>query len=391
MDKPSIAVLPFVNMSADAEQQYFSDGITEDILAELSRWHSLAVRSRSASYRYRNTTADLKQIARDLKVRYIVEGSVRRAGERIRITAQLIDTESDTHVWSERFERQIANLFEVQDEIVRRIVSTLVGRVQDADAHRSRRNPPASLAAYDCVLQGNALPWSDPKGAAEATRLFERAIEIDPEYGFAHALLAVMRYRQWLNDLSGSDAPLQNAYELANRAVELDENESTCFSILAQVCLYRRYFDLALQHMQRALDINPANQWNTADMGCILPYLGRAEEALVWFRRAKEIDPYFDPSWYSYGLGMAHLVLHQYPEAVLAFEHPNVRPFWIVAYTAGCYARLGAGDHAKALAYECLDKKPDFSMSCWLAKEPFKDSADAIHLIECLTLAGLPK
>ncbi len=247
------------------------------------------------------------------------------------------------------------------------------------------------LAAYECVLQGNALSWDDAKGLAEATRLFERAIEIDPTYGFAHAMLAVIRYEQWFHDLSGSDAPLREAYQLATRAVELDANESTCIAVLGQVCLLRRSFDLALQHKQRALEINPNNQWTTAAMGELLSYLGRAEEALDWLKRAKELDPYFDPSWYWTSLGGVYMALHRYEDALVAFERSYAGQFWTAAYMAGCHARLGATDRAKALAAECLEKKPDFTIGRWMTKEPFKDQADARHLIECLRNAGLPE
>jgi TolB-like protein/Tfp pilus assembly protein PilF len=391
-DRPAIAILPFINLSGDPAQVYFSDGITEDIITDLSRWRRLAVRSRSASFRYRNAEADLGRIARELNVRYIVEGSVRRLGERIRITAQLIDTETGSHLWAERFDREIADVFGLQDEVVQTIVSTLVGRVQAADAERARRKPPASLPAYDCVLQGNALPWDDAKGIAQAARLFETAIEIDPGYGFAHALLAVIRYRQWYNDLSGSDdAPLNEAYRLAKRAVDLAGNESTCFSILSQACLFRRSFDLALRHMQRAIEINPTNQWNTADMGNVLSYLGRAEEAVGWFKRARQIDPFFDPAWYWHGLGLTQMILRRYEEAVTEFERASARPYHVSAYLAGCHAQLGAIDRARRLTVECLEDRPEFTINRWMAKMPFKDPADTAHVVQCLRAAGIPE
>ncbi len=270
-----ICVLPFANMSGDLEQQYFSDGITEDIITELSRWHILSVRSRSASFRYRKVAVDMKQVARELSVRFIVEGSVRRMGARIRISAQLIDTETNSHIWAEKFDRDLPELFAVQDHVVQTIVSTLVGRVQASGSERARRKPPASLAAYECVLQGNALPWDDPDSLAEATRLFSKAIEIDPGYGLAHALLSAMWVDKWENDSSNSDAALQEAFALANRAVELDQDDSTCFSLLGQVHLLRRSFDLALQHVRRAVEMNPNNQWNAADMGSILLYVAK--------------------------------------------------------------------------------------------------------------------
>src|SRR5688572_22998184 len=203
----SICVLPFANLSGDPEQEHFSDGITEDIITELSRWRLFSVRSRSASFRYRGVAVDMKQVARELNVRYIVEGSVRRVGERIRITAQLIDAETGSHIWGEKFDRDLAGVFSVQDQVVQKIVSTLVGRVQAADIERARRKPPTSLAAYEYVLKANALPWDDPEGGAEATRLLETAIKLDPGYGLAHAVLAALRWDRWYKDRSGSDAP----------------------------------------------------------------------------------------------------------------------------------------------------------------------------------------
>jgi TolB-like protein/tetratricopeptide (TPR) repeat protein len=385
-----ICVLPFANMSGEPEQQYFSDGITEDIVTELSRWRRLSVRSRSASFRYRNVAVDTKQVAHELNVRFIVEGSVRRMGARIRINAQLIDTETNSHIWAEKFDRDSAELFAVQDQIVQTIVSTLVGRVQASDTERARRKPPASLAAYECVLQGNALPWDDPDSLAEATRLFSKAIEIDPGYGLAHALLANTWGRKWLDDPGTSDAALQKAFALANRAVELDENESTCFSLLGQIHLLRRSFDLALQHQRRAVEMNPNNQWNAADMGFILLYVGQAQEALPWFKRAKEIDPYFDAPWYWRSIGQAYMILHRYEDALGTFSYLPARSYRVAAFMAGCHARLSDADRAKISAAECLEMKPDFSVGWFMAKQPFKNPADAATLGESLRMAGLP-
>ncbi|CAN5360509.1 winged helix-turn-helix domain-containing tetratricopeptide repeat protein [soil metagenome] len=389
-DRPSVAVLPFTNMSSDPEQNYFSDGVSEDIITELSRWRLLSVQSRSASFRYRGMAADVKKIACELNVRYIVEGSVRRIGERIRIAVQLIDTESGNHIWAERFDRGLADFFAVQDQVVRTIVSTLVGRVEVAAAERASRKPPASLLAYECVLKGNALRWDDPAGAAEATRLFARAIEMDPGYGFAHAMLAIMTYRKWEGELSNSGATLDEAYRLANRAVELDSNESTCFAILGQVCVFRRSHDVALQYMRRAVAINPNNQWNTADLGMVLTYIDQVE-ALACFDRAREIDPYFDPPWYWYCRARACMVLHRYEEALTTFEHLQVRTFSASALMAGCHASLGDTDRAAAFARECLDMRPEFRIAHFMSKQPYKNPADAAHLAGCLRGAGLPE
>jgi TolB-like protein/tetratricopeptide (TPR) repeat protein len=386
----TICVLPFRNLNAGPEQEAFAEGITGDIITELSRWRLLAVRSRSASFRYRGGSVDIDQVARELNVRFVVEGGVRRMGDRIRINVELIDTETGSHVWGERYDRPQAELFDVQDQVVQQIVSTLVGRVQVSDVERARRKPPSSLDAYECVLKGNALPWDDPQGFAEATRLFEKAIEIDRDYGIAHGMLAMMRCAQWRNDPGFSNSALDEAYALARRAVELDDGESTCHSLLAQIHLYRHSFERALQHMRRSVEINPNNQWNLADMGQVLAYVGRAEEAVTWFARAKEIDPYFDPPWYWRQAGVTLMVLHRFDEAIGMFAHITTRTFRIDAYMAACHARLGDPAQARRMAAECLALRPGFSIRQFMSKEPFKDPADAEYFAESLRLAGLP-
>jgi adenylate cyclase len=389
-DKPSIVVVPFVNSSGDPTQESFSDGITEDIITELSRWRLLAVRSRSASFRYRRVAVDLRQVARELNVRFVVEGSVRRMGERVRISVQLVDAETGSHIWVEKFDRALEEICAVQDQVVQTIVSTLVGRVQVSDAERARRKPPTSLAAYECVLKGNALSWDDPDGAAEATRLFEKAILLDPRYAFAHALLAVMFKRRWENEPHSSEGDLEEAYTLARRAVELDDGLSTCHAILGQVCVLRREIDLGVQYLRRAVEINPNNQWNATDLGCVLVNAGKSEEALTWFSRAREIDPYFDLSWHWRGVARAYLLLHRYEDALSALTHSRVRRCQDAALAAGCHARLGDGDRARISTAECLSMRPDFSIAEFMRKDPFKIPADAEQLASSLRLAGLP-
>jgi len=387
----AMCVLPFANLSGEQEQQAFSDGITGDIITELSRWRRLAVRSRSASFRYRGATVDVERVARELEVRYVVDGSIRRMGDRVRINVELIDAETGSQVWSERFDRPQAEIFAVQDRVVQQIVSTLVGRVQVSDVERVRRKPPASLDAYECVLKGNALPWDDPTAAAEAIRLFERAIAIDPGYALAHALLSTMRSAQWRDDASDSNDALDEAFELAQRAVELDDGESTCHSLLSHAALYRRAFELALQHARRSVELNPNNPWNMADLGLTLMYLGEAEEALEWFERAKGVDPYFDPPWYWRQAGQTYMVLGRHEEALSMFAHIPSRTYRIAAYMAGCCARLGDMARARAFVAECLSLQPGFSVRRQMTKEPFRNPADATYLAESLRLAGLPE
>jgi TolB-like protein len=391
-EPPSIAVLPFLNMGADPQKDYFADGITEDVITDLSRWRSIAVTSRNSTFRFKGKAVDMQRVGRELGVRFLVEGSVRLMGERIRITAQLIDAETGNHVWGERFDRPMADLFAVQDEVVRTIVGTLVGRVQASGADRTRRKPPSSLDAYDHVLRGNALAWDDPASAAEAKRAFERAIEIDPAYGLPHSLLAVLVGREWENDLSASSETLDRAFALAQRAVELAEDESTCHTILGQFCLERRLFDLALHHTARGLEMNPANQWNRADLGIVLSYMGRAEEGLEMLREARRADPYFGPRWYWRGLGVAQFVLRRYADALPDCERGLTNnSLRALAILAGCCANLGHAERAREMVARCLAVQPGATVEKLVVRMPFKDADDSRHLAECLRLAGMPE
>jgi serine/threonine protein kinase/Tfp pilus assembly protein PilF len=387
----TICVLPFGNLSGDPEQEIFCDGFSQDIITELARWRLLEVRSRLASFKYRGTIMPIARIARELNVRFVIEGSVRRLGNRIRITVQLIDAITGQQVWGDRYDRDTLEIFAVQDEVAQKIVSTLVGRVQVTDADRARRKHPSSLEAYECVLRGNALPWDDPASAAEATQLFEKAIQIDPGYGMAYGLLAIMRVHAWKNQTGDSTAYLDEAYKLARRAVELDDSESTCHSMLAQVYMYRRTFEPALQHLRRAVELNPNNQWNLADMAYVLGYAGEAEQALAWSARAKEADPYFEPPWFWRQQGRSYLVLGRYQEALTMFERVPLRTYYDAAYMAACHARLGNSDRARTLAAECLASRPSFSIRRLLVTEPHKLSSDAENLAQSLRLAGLPE
>jgi TolB-like protein len=386
-----ICVLPFTDLGNDPQQAYFSDGISGDIITELSRWRMLTVRSRSASFRYRGEQVDPMQVARELDVRYVIEGNVRRLGDRIRISVQLIDGETGSQLWGEKFDRDQSEIFTVQDQVVQTIAATLVGRVQMTLAERARRKPPASLAAYECVQRGNALPWDNPEAAVEAMQLFEQAIALDPGYAIAYGLLGTMYIGQYRNDPKGSNAALDKAYALTQRAVELDDSDSTCHSLLAHACLYRRSYELALRHMRRSIAINPNNAWNRADMGLVLCYAGLAEEALSWLNQAREIDPYFDPPWYWRQTGQVYMVLRRFDEALAMFANIPLRTFRSCAYIAACNAQLGNQPQAQLLVSECLAFRPDFSVQQFMSKEPFKNETDADFLAESLRLAGLPE
>jgi adenylate cyclase len=390
-DKPSIAVLPFTNMSGDPEQTYFSDGITEDILTELSRFRTLSVMARNSSFRFRGEDVDVVQVGRELNVQYVVEGSVRKIGNKLRITAQLINATTGSHVWADRFDRSQEEIFTVQDQVVRMIVGTLAGRLQAAGIEEALRKPPASLAAYDCVLRADALPFGDPEGRAEARRLSERAIELDPTYGRAYAQLAISYYEEWQNDFSGSKAALDQAYSLANRAVALDGNDSNAHSVLGLIHKARRSYDLAEHCFQKAYALNPHRPVVMAELGLLHGYLGRPEEGIAYYKQAKFIDQFYEPNWYWLCLGVLHFIAGQYGEAIIHLSRSPDTPAWVHGYLAACYALMDHRDQAVSHAAEVLRQAPDLSAVRFLEREPFKQPSDRDRLLEALLKAGLPK
>ena len=391
-DKPSVAVLPFDNMSGGEEQQYFGDGISDDIITELSRFRQLRVVARNSSFQFRGPNVDVARVGRELGILYVLEGSVRRLGNRIRITAQLVDASSGHHVWADRFDRPLEELFDVQDQVVRTIVGTLVGRLQADRADRAKRKPPTSLVAYECVLRGDALPVYDAANEAEARRLLKRAIELDPEYAKPYALLAFAFCREWYLDMSGSsDVALDQALALAKRAVELDDGQETCLAALGWVHMHRHSYDLAEHYYTRALALNPNNPTVRANLGDLYLRLGDPAKCLDYFREAKVIDPFFAPEWYWGPVGRAYFVTHQYDDAIAAFaRYPSAR-FWGLAYLAACYALTGNIDRSKHHAAEVLRLMPEFSISRYVPKELYRLSSDRKHLTDALRKAGLPE
>ena len=389
-DKPSIAVLPFDNMSSGEEQQYFGDGISDDIITELSRFRQLRVVARNSSFQFRGPNVDVGRVSRELGILYVLEGSVRRLGNRIRITAQLVDASSGHHVWADRFDRPLEELFVVQDQVVRTIVGTLVGRLQADRADRAKRKPPTSLVAYECVLRGDALPVFDAANEAEARRLFKRAIELDPEYAKPYALLAFAFCREWDADMSGSDAALDQALALAKRAVELDDGQETCLAALGFVHMYRCSFDLAEHYYARALALNPNNPTVLANLGGLYVCLGEPAKGMDYLKEAKVVDPFFAPKWYWGQVGKACFVTHQYDDAIAAFaRYPSTRA-WGLAYLAACYELTGDIDRSKHHAAEVLRLMPEFSISRYVSKELYRLSSDRKHLTDALRTAGLP-
>jgi len=389
--KPSIAVLPFANMSGDPEQDYFSDGITEDIITELARFRHLHVVARNSSFRHRGSNLDLQHVGRELNVDYLVEGSVRKLGPRIRITVQLIDAKSIHHVWAEKFDRDVSDIFAVQDQVVRTIVGTLTGRLSAAHAEVASRKPPSSLAAYETVLRADSLPFISAEAQKEARKLYEAAIALDPEYARAYALLAVNYNVEWERDLDISDSQLDTALHLAKRSVELDENDSVCQNALGLVYLHRRSFALAEHHYRRALELNPNRAVLLASAGYLYNCLGEPEKAIGLYKEARLLDPFYQASWYWTSLGSAYFDARRYEEAIEALEHASDGWDWKHALLAASHAQLDQMEEAARSADETLRLTPNFSILRNMTREPFKRESDAQHLVEALKKAGLPE
>jgi TolB-like protein len=393
-DKPSIAVLPFANMSGDPEQNYFVDGITEDIITELSRFHRFAVMARNSSFQYRDRATDVKRVGRELGVNYVVEGSVRKVGTRIRITAQLIDTMSGSHIWAERYDRDLEDIFAIQDEVVTTIVARLAGQVADAGLAMARRKRTDNLAAYDCLLRGYDFMHRGHDGdVVQACQMFERAIALDPGFAEAYAGLAiVLTVDYW--DNAYRDAPaaakLDRALEAADRAISLDSNDSICHRGLAHVHLARRSFDLADHHLSMGIAINP----NDADFVAYRSWFeicaGRPDAALGWLDRAVRLNPHL-PGWYWELRGLAYYHLRRYSEAAEAFDHIRGGAAWNDRFRAACYAQLGRLHEARAIAAAVLKRDPAFTLRGFAAVEPYQSAADLDHMIDGLRLAGLPE
>jgi adenylate cyclase len=322
-------------------------------------------------------------------VRYVVSGSIRRMVSRVRITAQLIDASTGSHAWGERYDRSMDDLFEVQDELTRTIVATLVGRVEDAEMKGARRKRTESLHAYETLLRGiEHLRGHGDDENRRARELFESAIALDSHYALAHAHLAIALLVEHRYE-NAPDGIKQRALDSALTAVRLDQNEPRCHQFLAQAYRFRGQFDLALSHMERSVALNPNDAYAITQMGHILAVVGRAEEGIVFIRQAMRLNP-FHPDWYWSVLAIAMYAAGRYEEALEAYRRiAGRRQYWDIARAAACHAQLGRIDEAQAQAAEVLRLKPDFHLST--ERLSYKNQADAEHVREGMRKAGLPE
>ena len=390
-DIPSIAVLPFANLSGDAEQEFFADGITEDILTELSRFRDLFVISRTSAFTYKGKNLTVQEVARELGVQYVVEGSVRKAGNRVRITAQLIDAETDRHIWAERYDRDLEDIFAIQDEITQTISATLPGRVEASRRERAQNKPTDSMAAYELVLGGKLLHHrSNRDRNPEALEMVDRAIAIDPKYAHAHAWKACILGQAWSYGwMEDADATFEEINRELQIALTLDENDSDVHRILAAVHLTRHEFDKAAFHQDRALALNPNDDLIVVQKGEILTWMGEPEDGISWIEKAIRLNPYHPERFWGH-LGRAYFGARRYPEAISAFQKiaaPDLGPH---AFLAAANARGGDEAAVERHASEVLALAPEFSAASHVETLHYANDADRAHLRDALTEAGPP-
>jgi len=388
--KPSIAVLPFVNMSGDSEQEFFADGLTEDIITELSRFRDLLVISRNAVFVHKGKPVKAQGIAREFGVDYVVEGSVRKAADRVRVTVQLIDGETETHIWAERYDRKLEDIFAIQDEVTSAIAATLFGRVEAARQDRVQRKRTENMAAYEYLLTGKVLHHRSSREAnAEALRMLERAIELDPRYAHAHAWKACVIGQAWVHGWCADEgASLQSVSNELRTALSLDDNDADVHRILAAVNLNFNEHDKAVYHQDRALSLNPNSDLIVVQQGEILTWLGRAEEGIEWIRRAMRLNPYHPERFWSH-LGRAQYTARLYGHAIESFSKLIEPDYAHHAFLAAASAQLGNRVAAAAHAGEVLKRQPAFTVESYLKKLHYRQSSDTEHVGDGLLKAGL--
>jgi len=390
-ERPSIAVLPFDNMSSNPDQEFFADGLTEDIITELSRFRELFVIARNSTFTYKGKATRVSDVGRDLGVQYVVEGSVQRAGNRVRVTVQLLEVASGSHIWAERYDRDLADLFEVQDEVTQAIVATLPGRLEAAALDRSKRKPPANMAAYDYLIRGKILHHrGTPEDNAEGLRMLDEAIALDSDCAQAYAWKACTLGQAWVRGYLTEPTVMDTAIEAVHIAYELDADDSEVHRLLAAMSLVRKDFEKASYHQARGLALNPNYDLLVVQNGELLTWRGHAEDGIEWIEKAMRLNPFHPQRFWSH-LGRALYQARRYRDAVEAFQKITAPDYTHHAFLAACSGQLGEIDAARAHADDTLAAKPDFTIDAYLAGLPYEHDADRAHHREGLLKAALPE
>jgi adenylate cyclase len=399
-DTPSIAVLPFSNMSSDQEQEFFSDGITEDIITALSKIRNLLVIAASSTYVYKGKAVDVRQVGQDQGVRYVLEGSVRKAGERVRVTAQLIDASNGRHVWAERYDRELNDIFAVQDEIMREIVVALDVELNEGEQVRAWSGGTTNLEAWQCFRQGayDAVYNLDPETKSRARKLLERALELDPDYAMAWVMLGWIHHQyvdvaSVMSDSANKDASLASMLDCAEKALAADPSCAEAHGLMAMYHLELKTFDAAVDMAEKAVKLAPSNAENLAEASMIMNKTGKPQRGLELLKRVTRACPRFRPGVLR-GLGLSYYLLGQTDSAIRAFRQSIERETeYLPAHTslASIFGELGRMDEARDSVREILRLSPDFSIAVYMEGLSFSDPEILRRMEAGLRKAGLPE
>jgi len=398
--KPSVAVLPFSNPGTNRKQAHFADGMVEDIITALSRFKSLFVIARNSSFAYKGRPMDTKLVGRELGVRYVVEGSIRTSGNQLRVAVQLIDAESGYQLWSERYDRKLADVFAVQDEIARAIVSVLPGRLEDAGRDIAVRKQTSNMTAYDLVLLGNEQ-WRrlNPRALAEARERFRAAATLDPNYARAHANIAWTIVCEAFLEAPNATA-LDEALSEIETALDIDDDDAWFHGVFAQLLFLRREDDRSEAHFNRALTLNPNDADVAAVFANILVYWGRWREALLWIETAKRLNP-FPPNLYHWYHALALYAGHRHRDAIEALKQTRSLHCWAHGLLAACHAQIGMREEARSeLSRFIKERHLELRQSgepiplneldlAEIRADRYRRAADRKHFLEGLRKAGL--
>ncbi len=386
-DKPTIAVLPFANMSSDPEQQYFGEGLADDLITDLSRLPGLTVIARHSSFAHSLKTSDIHTIAKNLHARFIVEGSVRRAAARFRINAQLIDAKNQCQLWADRFDGELADVFELQDKVVARIAGALSNLISTG-APPSRRRA-SSIEAYDLFAHARSVVAELPISAAQARPLLEQVLALDPELAEAHAMLALCHWMSWLHFGEAREPNRTLALSAAKRAISLDPSDPCGHMVLAVTELYDFRHTEAEAAFATALRVDPNHADSWAFVSDLMTLQGRAAEAITCARHALRLNPH-PPGWYYWSLGQAQYAAGHYSEAADTLRRKETYGSPSQRVLAASLAKLGQMDDARREAALFLDRNPHFTVTNWCSTQPFLDVATREHFAEGYRQSRLP-
>jgi adenylate cyclase len=390
-EKPSIAVLPFKNLSGNPEQEYFSDGITNDIITDLSKFSELSVIASNTVFTYKDKSVKVKDVSRDLGVRYVLEGSVQKVVDKVRINAQLIDASTNHNLWAERYDRDLIDLFKLQDELVQTIVTKMAIRIDETERARTMRKDTDNLQAYDYLLRGWEYFYQNTReGNKDARLMFQRAIEIDSRYSSAYAALAW----SYLNDFYYGwtmfpDKSLQRTHDLAKKALSMEESNALAHSALGSIYLRRRQYDLAMSELQRAIELNPNDTHSQRQLGSVMLYSGRMDEAIYWIESAFRLNPKLSLGAFML-LGQAYYLSGRYEDAIMILKKGLAKKPDFMGHhlmLAAAYAQAGYTEEAKRSTAKVLRLDPFFELDSY--GTVFRNSEDRSQIVQGLRKAGL--